>query len=187
MSTVVHIITGLDDGGAEAVLYRLCLNDKDNDHHVITLMDEGKYGPLLRNAGINVLCLNMPRGRLTPGGLLRLYRLLRGHRRAIVQTWMYHADLVGGLVARLAGNRCVCWGVRHGDLGPDSRRSTIFIARLSWLFSSFLPRYIVCCAHRAAEVNQRFGYEKEKFVIIPNGYDTEQFQPDASVRDRVRT
>ena len=44
---VLHIITGLEDGGAEAVLYGLCTEDTKNKHIVVSLKGEGKYGKLL--------------------------------------------------------------------------------------------------------------------------------------------
>ena len=50
----IHIITGLNDGGAEAVLYRLCSEDKSNIHTVISLTEDGKSGPLLPEKGIQV-------------------------------------------------------------------------------------------------------------------------------------
>ena len=73
---VLHIITGLNNGGAETVLFRLCTNDLQNKHIVISLMDEGKYGPLLLKSGIAVYCLNMPQGKVTLKSLFYLYRLL---------------------------------------------------------------------------------------------------------------
>ena len=34
---ILHIIVGLGDGGAEATLYKLIINDKKNKHIVISL------------------------------------------------------------------------------------------------------------------------------------------------------
>jgi len=93
---VLHIITGLNDGGAETVLYRLVTHDADNDHNVVSLTGEGKYGLLLQEKGIKVMALEMPRGRVTASGLLQLWRTVRTVRPDVVQTWMYHADLLGG-------------------------------------------------------------------------------------------
>jgi glycosyltransferase involved in cell wall biosynthesis len=100
---------------------------------------------------------------------------------------MYHADLLGGLVARLAGVRHVCWGIRHTTLEPgSSKQSTIMVAKLCAKLSHWVPRRIVCCAQKAAEVHQAVGYVAEKCVVIPNGYDLTQFAPDQASGRRVR-
>lgn len=184
---VIHIISGLNDGGAEAVLYRLCVNDKTIKHHVVSMMDEGKYGSLLRKAGVPVFCMNMPRGRVTFGGLWQLWRLLRQIRPQVVQTWMYHADLVGGVVARFAGVRQVFWGIRHSTLDIEkSRRSTIWVAKLCARISSRVPSTIICCAQKALEVHRDLGYAADKLRVIPNGYDLVRFGIDREARVRLR-
>lgn len=188
MSGIFHVISGLNDGGAEAVLYRLCSSDKAAEHYVISLMDEGKYGALLREAGVQVSCLSMPRGRVTLGGLWRLWRLLRQIRPQAVQTWMYHADLVGGVIARLAGVKQVFWGIHHTTLhAGQSRRSTIWVARLCARISSRLPSAIICCAQKALEAHRELGYAAEKLRVIPNGYDLVRFCVDEDARVRLRT
>lgn len=184
---IVHIITGLNDGGAEAVLYRLCTHDKQNRHTVISLRDSGKYGALLEASGVAVYCLGMPRGRLTLTGLWRLWRLLRSERPDVVQTWMYHADFIGGIMARLARIPIVCWGLRNSNLEPGkSARSTILMARVCAWLSHWIPRAIVSCSTQAASVHQALGYARGKFTIIPNGYNLVEFAPDAEARTQLR-
>lgn len=185
---IIHIITGLNDGGAEAVLYRLCISDLTYQHVVISLMGEGKYGPLLRKAGIEVHCLGMQRGRICLTGLIRLWRLLYQENATLVQTWMYHADLLGGITARFAGVRRVFWGIRHTTLEPSaSRRTTMLVARLNAGLSRWVPVGIVCCAERAREIHRKLGYTEKKMVVIPNGYDLSLFSPTPESRQRLRT
>jgi glycosyltransferase involved in cell wall biosynthesis len=151
------------------------------------MMGPGKYGPLLEEAGVKVTCLNMPAGRVTVSGLWRLYYLLRKERPAVVQTWMYHADLIGGVMARLAGIRNLCWNIRHSELqSGQSKRSTILIAKSCAFLSSWLPRKIVCCAEKAKQVHVGYGYDSSKMVVIGNGYDLDQYTPNPSTRRKIR-
>lgn len=188
MRSVLHIITGLNDGGAEAVLHRLCAHDVIDRHHVISLMDSGKYGPMLQALGVPVTCLNMPKGRVTASGLWRLYRLVCEQRPDVVQTWMYHADLLGGLAAWLAGHRNIVWGIRHTTLIPgESPRSTIVVAQVCAWISRIVPRRILCCAEEAIKVHGALGYCAKRMVFVPNGYDLTAFQPDAPSGASVRS
>lgn len=175
---VLHIITGLNNGGAEGVLYRLCKYDTTAQHIVVSMMDEGKYGSLLGHAGIEVHCLNMPQGQVSLSGLWRLFKLIRQNKPDIVQTWMYHADLIGGVIARLAGVKNVFWNIRHTTLEPGkSKKSTILIAKLCARLSGFVPKGIVCCAQEAVRVHSDLGYKKAKMTVIGNGYDLSFFNP----------
>ena len=185
---VAHVITCLNDGGAEAVLYRLCLADQQNSHVVISLQGEGKYGPLLATAGIPVHCLNMPSRLITPVDIWRLARLLHHLRPDVVQTWMYHADLFGGVVARAVGLRSVFWGIRQTNLKKGTtRRTTILVARLNALLSPWIPKRIVSCSQKGVVVHQALGYAKDKFRVIPNGYDLSHLAPDSHSRSALRS
>src|SRR5690554_18518 len=100
---VLHIITGLNDGGAEAVLHRLVSKSRNYNHVVVSLMDEGKYGPLLEGVGVKVFCLRMAPGRLSVGSIWQLRNVIVSESPDVVQTWMYHADFLGGIAAKMAG------------------------------------------------------------------------------------
>jgi glycosyltransferase involved in cell wall biosynthesis len=184
---VLHVISGLNDGGAEGALFRLCTNDSVNRHVVISMLDEGKYGSLLSNQGVEVLSLNMQRGRITLNGLLRLWRLISSHKPDVVQTWMYHADFVGGILAKLAGVKTIYWGVRHSNLSPGTvKRSTIWIARICAALSDYIPTKIVFCSSRSADLHKKMGYSGDKIVVIPNGYPLDQLVPDVTLRSDLR-
>jgi glycosyltransferase involved in cell wall biosynthesis len=185
---VNHIITGLNDGGAEAVLFRLCTFDTAHQHVVISLSTEGKYGPLLREKGIVVHTLGLRSNRPSPLAFWRLVRLLRSHKPDVVQTWMYHADLLGGLAARMAGIKTIVWGIRHTTLEPGkSKKTTIWIAKLLAKLSWWLPSRIAVCAQRAMDVHEALGYDRSKMRFIPNGYDLSDFtlRPEAEAALRA--
>ena len=183
---IIHIITSLSDGGAEAVLYRLISHDSQDEHHVVSLTGHGKYGPLLTDAGVTVWALDMPRGRLTWRGLRTLWHALRQVRPDVVQTWMYHADLVGGVVARLQ-RLPVVWGIHNTTLEPGrSSRATMAVARVCAWLSRRVPVRIVACAQAAVRVHVALGYDDKRMVVIPNGYDLSRFRPDTLARARQR-
>lgn len=187
MKTILHIITGLNDGGAEAVLHRLCVHDTRSRHRVVSLMDAGKYGPLLKAAGVPLLCLDMPRGRVTGSGLWRLWRHISEQKPDVVQTWMYHANLLGGLTAWLAGRRNIVWGVHHTDVeaGGVSRR-TAMIAKLGGRLSRFLGARTIFCAARSAQNHVAFGYDPNRIFIVPNGYDLSVFFPNVDEGEKFK-
>ncbi|HGF7147561.1 TPA: glycosyltransferase family 4 protein [Vibrio cholerae] len=179
MRCVNHVITSLSDGGAEAVLYRLCHHDKENQHIVISLMDKGKYGSLLEDIGVQVYCLNMPAGKIRVAALIKLYKLIHQLKPDVVQTWMYHADLIGGIIARLAGVKNIVWGVHHTTLVKgESKRSTILIAKINALISSFIPRKIIYCAEKSRQVQESIGFSPKIGHVVPNGYNIDDFKPD---------
>ena len=113
---VIHIITGLRDGGAEGVLFRLCKHDISNEHVVISLSGEDKYGALLREKGVAVHALGMRPNRLSSTAFFKLVRLLRELKCDVLQTWMYHADFFGSIAGRIAGVETIIWGIRHTTL-----------------------------------------------------------------------
>ena len=105
----------------------------------------------------------------------------------LVQTWMYHADLLGGLAARLAGCRFVVWGLRNSNLDVKlTKRSTLMVVKVCAALSSWLPAKILSCSRRAGEVHAAAGYRAEKIQVIPNGFDLERFQPNEAARLAVR-
>lgn len=184
---VLHVITNLDDGGAQTVLLRLAAADAGDSHAVVSLTDEGLFGARLAAAGVRVGAVGLPRGRVTVAGFTRLVRAVRAARPDVVQTWMYHADLLGGVAARIAGTRAVVWGLRNTDLDPGRvSRRTRLAARACAAVSRVVPRRIVSCSERAARAHAALGYPADRIVVVANGYDLGAFAPDAVARARVR-
>lgn len=174
---ILHVITGLNDGGAEGVLARICLEDPQN-HKVISLMGMGKYGDILQNAGISVYCMDIDSTKVNPVKILKLYKLIKKLNPSVVQTWMYHGDFIGGTVAKLAGVPNIFWGVRHSNLSKGKiKKSTYAIMKSCAALSYVVPKKIISCSRAGIESHISEGYDKNIFELIQNGYDLSKFKP----------
>ncbi len=187
---IVHVITGLDVGGAEMMLYQLLahMDRSAFPSEVISLTDIGPVGEKIQALGIPVRALGMGRSGLPdPRLALRLARLLREARPQVVQTWMYHADLIGTLAARMAGAPPVVWNIQYGGFhsGRD-KRSTVRVAQACARLSHRQPARIVSCSVAAREEHGKLGYKLNKITVIPNAADVTSFQPDREARHAVR-
>ena len=189
MIRVVHVITGLEQGGAEATLCKLVRTLPADRYatHVVSLTNEGTLGRVIRQAGVSLEALGMRRGIPNPQKLFRLASLLRARQPDIVQTWMYHADLLGGVAAKMAGVASIVWGIRQSDLDPShSKRMTRMTARLCARLSSHVPDRIVSCSRHAMYLHMDMGYAPEKMLVIPNGFDLDIYRPDTVARSMLR-
>jgi glycosyltransferase involved in cell wall biosynthesis len=192
MPSVLHIITGLDSGGAETALARLAAAvDRDRfPQTVLSLTDIGEVGRAIAASGVTVAAAGLGRGGLPgPGGLGRLGRLIAAARPDLVQCWMYHANLLGGLAARwhLGHGVPQVWGVRQTELGRDAvRRRTALVARAGGWLSGRIPAAVVFNAEAARAAHVALGYDAGRARVIPNGFDTEVFRPDTAARGRIR-
>lgn len=186
---VLHVITSLSTGGAEHMLARLAHGLKEDfTQRVVSLTPPGAVAAQLNHDGIETTSLNLATGIPNPLAVLRLAAVIRAFRPDVVQTWMYHADLLGGLVARLAGVKSIVWNIRNNDLARDTTKAcTRWVVGACARLSRRLPSRIVSCAHSAAQTHIELGYAADKFVVIPNGFDLQRFHPEASARSSVRS
>jgi glycosyltransferase involved in cell wall biosynthesis len=184
LKIIIHIITSLNQGGAENALYKLVtFHNKDIEHVVISLMDNGFYGQLISNEGIRVETLQMPKGRIKISSLFKLYKLIKLYKPDIIQTWMYHADLIGGIIAKIAGHKNIFWGIHNFNLDINvNSKSTVIAAKFCAYLSNIIPNKIITCSSNAINSHVSIGYTRNKFVIIPLGYDVNKlfFDPSES-------
>lgn len=190
MKKIVHIIIGLNVGGAELMLKRLILHSSKNEqfeHAVISLTNIGIIGTELRDEGITVYTLGMKSMLSLSKTFVRLRSLLKKIEPDVVQTWMYHADLLGGLAAKSIGVRNIIWGIRNSEIDSNSGLIKKSIRKSCAKLSHSIPSTIVCVAHKAKEVHVRVGYDQKKMQVIPNGFDLDKFTPNKSKRLAMRS
>ena len=173
---VVHIITGLGDGGAEHTLFKICKYDDINKHIVISLKGSGKYSSLLKKLGIKVYCLNV--NFFSIHKFFFLIKLLHSLKPEVVQTWLVHADFIGGITARLAGIRNIIWNIRYSNLKiGKAKLTTILIIKILAKLSFLIPQSIIINSKRAKKIFVIEGYDKKKLKFIPNGFDLSILKP----------
>ncbi len=180
---VLHVISGLNVGGAEMMLYKL-ISTADRtlfDFRVISLTGMGEMEQRIEQLGVPVLALQL---KSIPGWRA-LQNEIKRWQPDLVQTWLYHADLIGGLAAVM--NRVlVLWNIRHSDVNsPDTKWTTRAVMRINALLSHRLPVRVVVCSRSAAQSHVQIGYDSRKMVYISNGVDTSAFKPDALARATV--
>ncbi|HXG23913.1 MAG TPA: glycosyltransferase [Chthonomonadales bacterium] len=186
---LTYLVSGLNVGGAEMMLYKLLsrIDRTRFEPQVLSMSTRGAMGEKIAALGVQVTPLGFRPGKPNLYGLGQLVLRLRRERPDILQTWMYHADLIGGLAARMAGGLLVAWGIRSSTLDPQTiKRSTIWTAKACARLSRTIPTRIICCSEVAREVHARLGYTSEKMVVIPNGFDLCLFRPDPMARAEVR-
>ncbi|MBD1906690.1 glycosyltransferase [Funiculus sociatus GB2-A5] len=187
---VVHIIAGLPSDGAEMMLYKLLsrMNRKRFNSVVVSLMDRGTLGDRIEALGIPVYTIGMKPGRPTIASIWRIISTIRNIKPGLIQGWLSHGNLAAQLVSAFVPGRVpVLWNVRHSALPrSDTKIGTLLIIKLL-AYLSRLPAKIIYNCKIGADDHQQIGYDIEKTIIIPNGFDTNLFAPSVEARLSVRS
>jgi glycosyltransferase involved in cell wall biosynthesis len=187
---VLHIISSLMNGGAEAMLSKVARASAKLgiDHVVISMVTGGFVAEELKRSGIPIHFLDAKRSFSAAFRIGALKRVVRDLQPDMIQGWMYHGNLAGTVAASFScGRRIpVIWNVRQSvqSLRNETVLTALFILAGAPLTRT--PRRIIYNSLRAAEDHERFGYSRGKRIIIPNGFDTELFQPKQTAREALR-
>jgi glycosyltransferase involved in cell wall biosynthesis len=192
---VLHIITGLDGGGAEMMLLKLLAQFRDDgepEGEVLCLAGGGPVQAPIAALNVSVTNLGMSPGL---GAFLKCPRLKGAIAAAepdIVQTWMYHANLMVGLALGWRSgpplaNLPLVWGLRQSNLDRTrSKKRTILVAHAGAWMSRRVVNRIVCVSGNVRDVHVAMGYDAGKLMVIPNGFDLDHFWPDLGARAELR-
>lgn len=185
---VLHVITGLERGGAELMLARLAcaMRPRGFSSEVVSLMQSGPVATTLLDAGVQVHSLGLRPGQASPFAAIRLSRLAREMRPDIIHGWMYHGNLAATWAAWSLSGAPIIWNVRHSlhdlELEPPF---TKFLIRMGARLSRG-PAAIVYNSKTSAKQHEKLGYSAPSTVVIPNGFDCDRFRPRQEARERLR-
>lgn len=186
---MLHIITGLYTGGAERALYNLLAGGlaKPERVAVLSLCDEGAFGPRIRALGVSVYSLGMQRGVPGPMAISRLRKVVRANRPDLIQGWMYHGNLAASLAGALAfGRPVVAWNVRQSlySLKSEKLLTRQVIRGNRWLSGGVDA--LVYNSQLSRQQHEAFGLSGKRARVIPNGFDLDALRPDSQRRRTVR-
>ena len=188
---VMHVITSLDVDCAETVLTRLVTGDSAGpvSHRVVSLKSGGALRANLEAAGIPVHGLGIERIGDVLGGLVRLVRIIRLEKPAVVHGWLYHAVLVATLALALSGRRSrtrLVWGVKCSDMDMRryARNARYVVKPLPFLSSK--TDLVTYNSEAGRAVHERMGFRPPKYRVVPNGLDVDRFRPSPNERSAVR-
>jgi len=163
------------------------LNEHRFSNHVVSIALPGTVGDQIRSMGISVSHLGFQHNKMSFSGTISLVKLIRKFRPDILQTWMYHADLLGLVAAKIAGTGKVIWNIRT-TRGKFSQYKwpTFMVIRLCCMLSRF-PNAVIVNSHKGMVDHRKLGYSPKRFVMIPNGFDLDVYKPSQNSRKRIRT
>lgn len=172
--SIFFVITGLGQGGAEKTLVELISQMKKRDSfyiRVFVLTNLNFFQPVLEKLGIQVNFIPIGFNFTWIKQTIIFFREIRQYK-PIVSTWLYHADIFGGILARIAGVRNIIWSARQTNLSFKANPFKVYLAiRICAFASYFIPREVVSCAYSAKQSHLMVGYNKSNLKVIQNGYD----------------
>jgi glycosyltransferase involved in cell wall biosynthesis len=184
---ILHLITDLDRGGAEYCLKRLTnsIDPGRFSSRIVSILPLGPLGDELRAENIYVDTLNCRTIFDLPRALWQLTRIVRWAQPDILQTWLYHSDILGTLASFSCPQSHLLWNVRNSDLSAEKRFSwkvlTGLLARMSRL-----PDCIVSNSVSGIEAHTKYGYNARRWIHIPNGWRVADSVPTAALRRKQR-
>jgi glycosyltransferase involved in cell wall biosynthesis len=181
---VLHVITGLDVGGAELQLDAV-LQYTRHDADVVTLYNPGPVADKLRGHGVRVRDLGMQRNTEL-GAMLRLYKIIRTGRYDVVHAHLYRAQVYARPAARLAGTPVIVTTEHSIGETHIERRKMSTPVRGLYLASELCSDATIAVAEVVRERLIRWGVPDRKITVIPNGLDFSSLVFDPAARTAVR-
>jgi glycosyltransferase involved in cell wall biosynthesis len=153
---------------------------------VVSMTDTGPVDEFLKREGIEVYSLGLSRSAPHPYGLISMIKILKRIAPDILQSWLYHSDLLGLVAGKLAGVPHVVWNIRCStmDLKKYSKLTAITLRLLAWLSS--YPDAVIVNSFAGKHLHESFGYRPGRWEVIPNGFDLNKYRFNPNARKEIR-
>lgn len=182
---ILHIISSLDVGGCENILFNLIKSEKSMQNIlVISLNPGGFFKDELIKCGFKIISLDLKKNLFQ--GLFKSYKEIKKFKPDLIQGWMYHGNIFATFLSLITFQRSILiWNIRQTlyniNYESFSTRFAIFLGKLF----SFLPKRILCNSELAIVHHKDYGF-KDCFKLIENGVDTEKFYFDKQISNEFK-
>lgn len=170
---IMHLVTGLDAGGAERLVYDLSLEQHYMHPVTVSITDADRLLPLFEKAGLEVVLLNMKKSIPSFFRTLKaIIRMVDEHDINILHCHMFHPLLFSWIVKILRGKVKVVFTSHSFVIGSALREWFTFLTRpfrnADIIFSKRMKTWI---------------YKKKNTFIVPNGIKLSAYSPGAGKKN----
>lgn len=168
---ILHLITGLEIGGAEMMLLKtLPRMQAAFNNRVCCIMGHGPMSERLEKTGIPVYYLNL-KNIFDLRVIIRFKKITKEFQPDILVTYLIHADIFGRILGKIFGVKKIICSVRAKLIQPKY---------LPFLFLDALTSPLVAHYHfnsqAVADMYYKFFFlPKRKITVIPNGLEIEKY------------
>jgi len=185
---IMFLTRSLNYGGAERQLVVLAtgLQRRGHDISVAVFYPNGPLQDDLEQAGVHVHVMEKRHRWDLAGFMFRLYRTVKEQDPDIVHGYLYVPNIFTIILKVLVRRLKIIWGVRACNMDMSQYDWTV---RMIFWLSSRLSRYadnIIVNSSSGMNFHVSKGYPDNKIEFIANGIDTNKFQSDVFLREKLR-
>jgi glycosyltransferase involved in cell wall biosynthesis len=169
---ITYLITGLHTGGAEMIIYRMLKTALEQDYddefkfQVISIVPTAEIGDKIKELGIEVKSLNAE-SKSNPLIAWRLYSLLRQEQPDILHTFLFHANVLGRIIGKIAGVPKIVSAIRNEYFGNKLREKILKITK------HLCDHTTVVSEYTAGKMIEKGVIAEKNYKVITNGVDIE--------------
>ncbi len=169
---IFHIITSIDYGGSQNILFNICKKDLNNEHLVISLKNLYKYRDThnVKVYSFNTNLFNFP------FVIFKILKLIFYFNPNVIQSWLYHADFITIFIKPFLPKRKIIWNIRSTNLSLNKNFFTIIVRTINSLFSYIVPNKIIFCSNESLDIHKKYLFNKNIFYLIHNGVDLDYYK-----------
>lgn len=148
---------------------------------IIAVPSEGPFVEDIKGLGIEINFIDFPRPLdlnifKKIKTINKLISIIRSRDIDLIYSNGFRTNLYGGIAGRLTGKKIV-WHARNLVTSEKIDPDRLFI---------FLPHRLICLTEAIRKRFYRSGIPPWKCIVIQNGVDTEEFNPETSIGEGIR-